>query len=440
MKAVGGHRGELPPQCRVVLPQNSAMNRLRFRSKAGRTTACSLACLAGWASSGQDAASFLTTELPYPDYVPIQRNHYNLRWGALTGRLDASLAVSFTDNAFLSENDQTSDWGLTPLLNLGFFYPIRQEQALQVDVGVGYTWWKERDDYTGLTIAPRSHLTFRQRLGEVDLILNNTTSTQTQPSSRVELAGNQGDLTFNRIYNAASLGANWVPTRRLGFNAGYTYSLDRGLDDDFSAQDRDIHTVSAGTTFLQSEIIRYGLGASYSFINYIENIQSDAQSLFVGPNVEWRPKRYLTLGLQAGYTQYSPDDNGLIPGAEDFNGFTFSGNATYEMSRNISHRLAFFRRVDPGFGNDFTEEIGGNYSAGLKLGQRGNLSLRAGYSHAELSNREEADIWTGGVGLGWDLIRRLSTGINWGITSRESNLPNRNYVENSVVLRLGYQF
>ncbi|HMO64199.1 MAG TPA: outer membrane beta-barrel protein [Verrucomicrobiota bacterium] len=405
-----------------------------------RTTACCLASLAGWTAWGQEAASFLTTELPYPEYMPVQRDHYNLRWGALTVRLDATLAVSFTDNAYLAENDKTSDWGLTPLLNFGFFYPIREDQTLQLDVGFGYTWWNERDDLSGLTIAPRSHLHFRQRIGEVDLFLNNLTSTQTQPSSRVELAGDQGEFTFSRIYNTASLGAGWRPTRRLGFNAGYSYSLDRGLSDDFSSQDRDIHSLNAGTTFYQSEIIQYGLGASYSFINYIENIQSDAQSLFIGPNVQWRPKNYLTVGLKAGYTQYTPDDNGLIPGAEDFNGFTFGGDVAYQMNRDVSHALSFFRRVDPGFGNDYTEEIGGTYSAGIRLGRRGNLSLRAGYSHADLSSGETADQWTGGVGLGWDLIRRVSTGLNWGITSRDSNLPNRDYVENSVVLRLGYQF
>lgn len=396
--------------------------------------------LAGLAAPGQDAANFLTNELPFPDWMPVTQDHYNLKWGDLTVRLDASMSATFTDNAYLSENDKTSDWGLTPLVTVGFFYPIREEQTLQLDVGVGYTWWNERTDQNGVTVAPRSHLSFRQRLGEVDLTLNNTTSTSSEASSRVELAGDQGEFTFQRFSNLAALSAGWQPTRRLAFNGGYDYSLERGLSDSFSAQDADTHSFNVGATLIQSELLSYGLGGSYSLINYVEDVQNDSRSFFIGPNVQWRPRNYLTVSLEAGYSNFSPDDNGTLQEAEDFNGFTFSGDVSYRMNRYLTHGLGLFRSVNPGFGNDYTEEIGGDYAATWSLNPRATLTARAGYSHADLSTGEQADIWSGGLGLGWNFIRRVTTGLDWSINTRDSNLPNRSYTENVVSLRLGYQF
>lgn len=417
------------------------MNRLKPRHRCGQRTAWScLTGLAGLAASGQEAANFLTNELPYPDYIPVTRDHYNLRWGDLTVRLDASMAVSFTDNAFLAEDDQTSDWGLTPLLNIGFFYPIREDQTLQMDVGVGYTWWNERSDLSGLTIAPRSHLRFRERVGQVELTLSNTTSTALDAASRVELAGEGEEFTFQRLYNVASLSAGWQPTRRLVFNSGYSFSIDRGLSDDFAAQDRDTHSFNAGGTFIQSELLSYGLGGSYSFFNYLEDLQNDGDQFFVGPNVEWRPRNYLTFNFEFGYSQFSPDDTGTLATQDDFTGLTFSGDVSYRMNRYITHNLGVFRSVDPGFGNDYTEQLGGNYSASIILNPRATATARAGYSHADLSSGEEADLWSGGLGIGWNFIRRVTTGLDWTINTRSSNQANRSYTENVVSLRFGYQF
>ncbi|MFN0067407.1 MAG: outer membrane beta-barrel protein [Limisphaerales bacterium] len=415
--------------------------KLRHHSRCKAAWGC-LAGLAGLATSGQDAANFLTNELPFPEWMPVTQDHYNLKWGDLTVRLDASMSVTYRDNTFLTENDKTSDWGLTPMLNVGFFYPIREEQTLQLDVGVGYTWWNENTDQNGLAIAPRSHLSFRQRVGEVDLTLSNTAATSVQPSDRVELAGGDGgdEFNFDRLSNVTALSAGWRPTRRLAFNGGYSFSLERGLSDSFSAQDRDTHSFNVGTTLIQSEILSYGLGASYSLINYVEQIQSDAQSLFVGPNVEWRPNGFLTVGLQAGYTSFIPDDNGTQQAADDFNGFTFSGDVSYRMNRSLTHTIGVFRSVNPGFGNDFTEELGGSYSASWALNARAALTARAGYTHADISNGEVADIWNGGLGLGWRFIRRVSTGLDWNINTRDSNQSGRSYTENIISLRLGYQF
>lgn len=416
------------------------MNRHKPRHPARRAALGCLTGLAGLAATGQEAANFLTNELPYPDYMPVTRDHYNLRWGDLTVRLDASLAANFTDNAFLAEEDKTSDWGLTPLLNIGFFYPIREEQTLQLDFGVGYTWWNERSDQSGLTIAPRSHLSFRQRVGQVDLTLSNTSSTSMDGSSRVELAGEGTEFSFERLYNVVSLGAGWQPTRRLAFNGGYSFSIDRTLNDDFGAQDRDTHSFNAGVDFIQSELLSYGLGGSYSFFNYLENIQNDGDQFFVGPNVEWRPRDYLTVNLEFGYSQLSTDQTGAQPTDGDFTGLTFSGNTTYRMNRYLTHNLGVFRSVEPGFGNDYTEQIGANYSAVVPLSRQVTATARASYTNAKLSNDEEADLWSGGLGIGWNFIRRVTTGLDWTINTRGSNQENRSYTENVIALRLGYQF
>ena len=77
-----------------------------------------------------------------------------------------------------------------------------------------------------------------------------------------------------------------------------------------------------------------------------------------------------------------------------------------------------------------------------------NISLNTGLSY-EYGNQGVGDIsggqvetynWlAGNIGVNWPFMKRLSLGLNYRITFRESDIPDNGYTQNVIGLTLTYQ-
>ena len=63
---------------------------------------------------------------------------YDLRWGPVSFQIDASLHTEFTDNAFYSAINPSSDVILRPEVKINSYWPITDINALTFSLGVGY--------------------------------------------------------------------------------------------------------------------------------------------------------------------------------------------------------------------------------------------------------------------------------------------------------------
>ena len=111
--------------------KNQLLPSLRARRARGTGWVAVLAA-AGATAAAQETTDFLTNQLPYPAYVPIDPGHYNLRWGRVTARLDGSVGFGFTDNRFYSEDDLEADYSIYPKINIGIRRPAAKLGVIMV--------------------------------------------------------------------------------------------------------------------------------------------------------------------------------------------------------------------------------------------------------------------------------------------------------------------
>lgn len=406
-------------------------------------------------TSAQETTELLTTDLPYPTYRPVQNDHYGLKLGSVRVRYDVSVSAIFTDNRnYGTDGERESDFGLTPTFTLGLFYPINDRQKLQVDVGIGYQWWSNTDESDRFYVSPNSHIDYGFGIGNVRMRLSNNTSSSTEASSRPEFAGGADplDISFNRLNNTTSLSGMWAGSRRLSLSGGYSFGLTRSMNDEFTSLDRDTHTFTSGAQVQISAPISAGLSASYSMFSYLEKEQNDGDSFSVGPTVSWQPTRTLRINANVSYTESNFDSDGTIQDDSDFSGPTFNVVVSHTINRYMNHRVSFGRSVDPGFESNFTDDYSIRYGLTARLAARLNTNLNFEYSAIATSDGgqvvigqggaagEDADLYRLSLGAGYQVMRRANLGLTYTLTKRDSELADRNYLENRVTLTASYQF
>jgi len=396
----------------------------------------------------QETSELITTQLPFPQYVAINDDHYGVRIGRVQVRYDVSVEGVFTDNRNLVNTGKESDFGVRPVLTLGLFYPLSDRQKLQVDVGVGYQWWAKVSDQNRFYVAPRSHLSYVIGVGDVDLSLSNTTTSTSEANSRVEIAGGPGangspgtDLAFNRIGNMTTLAAGWKPGR-IGFRSNYSFMIDRSLNDQFLSLDQNRHIFGGAVDYSVSAPITVGLAGNYSIYTYQENIQNDGSGFSITPTLAWQVRDNLSLDAAVGYGQSDFDQTGTIQDNDGFSGVTYNVAIRHQLNKRMNHAATFSRGADPGLGSNFTDrfQLGYNFSAQISPMLRPFLGFS--YESASISGDagENAELFRVNLGMGYPVFRRATLGLNYNVSWRVADDPTREYIENRVSLIASYRF
>jgi hypothetical protein len=122
-----------------------------------------LSGLSGIISSTAMAQSYSQEDRLQPSQMRTSgRNQsYNLKWGNLLARLQASVSLEASDNITLDDNDPEGDLGFGPQVDVGFFWPITQANVLELDLGVGYRYYLDHPAIQSIETKPQSHLDYR---------------------------------------------------------------------------------------------------------------------------------------------------------------------------------------------------------------------------------------------------------------------------------------
>lgn len=426
--------------------QGTTFRRRMRRGAWGRALAWT-GCLASAALnvSAQERSELLTTAMPYPEYRTLQDDHYGHHIGPVQMRYDLSVSAIFTDNRnYNTDGAENSDFGFRPSFNLGLFYPINDRQKLQVDLGIGYQWWSKNSHNNRLYISPNSHLDYAFGIGDVQMQVSNNTSTSNEASSRAEYAGGRDtqDISFNRISNSTGVSGSWQGSRRLTLNGGYSFSISRSLNDQFTNLDRDTHGFSASTLVTITDPLKAGLSGSYSMFTYSEGIQNDGRSFSVGPTVQWKPLDSLRLAGHLHYSESFHDQTGTVNDTSDFSGMTYGLSVTHNLNRAMVQTASVARSIDPGFESNYTDDFSVRYSLSASISSRLSSNFAFQYQKAGISGPtgEDADLYRFSVGAGYQILRRANLGLTYSLNTRASDLEDRDYVENRVTLTLSYQF
>lgn len=421
------------------------------RTAAGPRTRLAVAALLGGLPAGavaQQSTEWITTQLPVPSYVRVKPDsgYYDHHVGPVQIRYTAGTSVTFTDNRnYNVDGYQSSDLGLSATAGVGLFYPLNDISRLQLDFGLGFTYWLERpqDQDLTLNVIPNSHLSYALEVGEVMLTARNTTSSSMEASSRPEYYGGQNtnDRAFSQINNQTGLQAGWGPGR-VTTTGNYSFGLTRSLTSDFTDLDRDTHNFGAQAMVEVTPPLQVGVYGSYSLFTYLDNVQNDGQTFSAGPSVQWTPMDSLTVNGRFGYTVSLYDQTGTINDSGNFRGMTFSVSAQHDINKRMRQGLSFSRGVDPGYGSNYTDAFNVGYNFQYDLGPRITPILGVNYNRSEMGGmrNETDDNYSLTMGTAIPVLRRLSLGLNYSHNLRYSDATYGDYTENRVTLSASYQF
>ncbi len=407
---------------------------------AGCGLALGAAALA-WGTLDVSAQTVLRSSpnLPFRQPEPAK---YNLKWGKMQARISGEVQTEFNDNVNLTDKNRLADWSIGPQIGLGFIYPVSKDHLMQLSLGAGYRFYINSPSINSFNVAPNSAWSHTMSLYGVTLEVYDQFSILTDPTSRGDISGAPAALiNFKRLSNTSGLLASYQPTLRWTLNAGYEYTIERSLSDQFTELDADTHTFSLGSYYAVNQRLTTGLTSSYSLSEHATQFQNNGTTFSVGPVLSLKATSHIYVQLSLAYTSSTFDDSGTTGDTSEFEGLTFQAAINHQLNRRISHSLRFSRSVTPGYGSNFSDTFSAQYTITTPLSRNLSLNSSLGYESFESSGLgETADRFIAHIATSYQLSQKWSTGISYSLASKDSSVSGRDYIQNRVTVGFVRQF
>jgi hypothetical protein len=411
---------------------------------AGRPWLWVLAGLA-WLATSAAAQDSLRMSLASAESARVLRDsmttlgYYNLRIGETAWRFSSNLGLEYNDNVRSSATDPLSDFIVSPGGSTQMLWPLTDRNMLNLRVGLGYSAYIENPGLSRLYIDPGSEIAFNLYAGNFVINVHDRFSINQYGYQDPTIAGSD----YSRLENAAGISALW-DMNKVVLRAGYDH-INYVTLTGTSQPDGVSEVVFATAGYKLSDQWLAGVESGGGLISYNSSFNSlypDASQWNVGGFFETTISQYLTARGSVGYTVYSPE-SGQVPGMSgDVSGVYFQGSINHRMNKYFSHSLSAGRGINFNF---FGGSVVHNYvswSGAWNIIAKTSLNTSLEYQTGEELSfvREKFDWFGGSLGLGRQLTRKLNGSLTYRGYWRESNLPDRNYIVNSVALQLRYDF
>lgn len=370
----------------------------------------------------------------------VQPN-YNLKAGPISFDLTGALGLEFNDNINLAEHGRKADLIIRPEISLNSFWQITKFNALTLDIGIAYAKYVNNQglDTNSALIAPNSQLSFDVFVGDFRINFHDRIAISEDPINQITLS-NTAD--FTHLENSAGLSVLW-DLNDIKIVLGYDYYLFRDLSNGFHFLDRTEHQFTLSTSFRISDEINAGFDAGFALVDYKQNFNNDAVSYHVGPFYEQQVSNYLKLRLSGGYQAINFDSGGTNTDSTDASGPFAVATISHRLNNYITENLTAGYETQLGLTTNFVELGYVRYDANWRVNRRITLRLNGFYEHAHESAGvlpENAQRFGAGFGFGYQLTKKCNIGIQYQFTLKDSDLVERSYYQNQVLLRVAYDF
>ncbi len=423
------------------------LERSSFRGTAGLFSCSKLLRLAGLIGlltlAMQTYAQPRTRSSAYLPFGASESPRYNLKWGSLRGRVDASFQFEATDNLNLADTDPEADFSFAPQVNVGFVWQVSRDQMMHFDTGIGYRFYVNNPSVSSINIAPSSKIRHQLTIGPVNLEVHDGFTIQTDPTSLGAVSGTPGQLlNFRRFNNTVGLNASYEPIRNLTLDAGYDYAIDRSLSSQFTSLDRDVHVLGAGTFYAFTPKFTLGLQANYSMTEFLEKTQNDGSSWSVGPVVSYKPNNFFQVSGSVFYSVSQFDLTGTINDNENIGAVTYSMWLNHTLTRTIDHSLRISRSIGDGLGSNFTDVYAAQYGLRSRMTRKITLQGTLAYEHFLASGiaGEKADRILAYLGTGYQITSKWNMGVAYSYALKASDTVGRDYSQNRLTFDFTRQF
>jgi hypothetical protein len=436
----------LPQHANRIGSRLAALNRSSVVPLSTALAACCL--LLPNRAAGQDALfsnlaldRTLSNAQPGPAAAVIPDAHH---LGPVAFAAVPYTGVQFNDNINLAPQDTQSDAIIRVGVTLDVNWPATPQSALNLDASIGYRHYLEHSQYDGLEVAPNSALSYSITWDQGSLAFYDQFSYLQDVISQPALSG---VATFPRLENTVGTRLTFEPGK-WELTAGYShYNYFSGSSTyEYLNRASEYFFSRAGWRFSQKT--EAGVEASATLTSYAQAIQSDYDSISIGGFVDWQVTQAINASIHGGPTYYTFYPTDGRPNST-LNAYYFSLELEHRITEFLSHRASVRHDISPGLnlGSDYVEATTVSYTLSCALTRRLNTSLSFNYQQGIqpfqifiFEFKENYEQYGISPNLSWQLTDRLAATLNYAYWNRTSDLPGRNYTQNTVDLRLSYNF
>ena len=377
----------------------------------------------------------------------VDRIPYNLLMGPIRFRVSASVGVEYNDNINYADVNTQDDVIIRPNLTLDAIWPITQLNTLRLDLGIGYAFYLDHDenDTRAILIAPNSQIAFDIFVGDFRINIHDRMSIQQDPIAEPALSN---VANYARFENTGGVSVLWDLNQAL-VDLGYDHYNFVSLTDQFDYLDRNADILFGSIDFLLTPTIGIGPEATAVFTNYDQHVLNDNNDYSVGGFMEAQVTNNLKVRVAGGW-QWIDFDNGPV----NFFGFLFPDDkraSDFYANILIGHRINAMIRQTLAAGHETQLGVNSNYitlnyvrhTLTLNLIRGTILSTEFFFEDAEESGgiiNEQFDRWGGAIALGYQLTPHVTLGLRYQYTTKDSDVPLRDYDQNRVSLDGTYSF
>ena len=368
----------------------------------------------------------------------VEQMPYTTRWKDLRLQVGASLGVEWNDNVRLQETSPEDDFIFTPRVDFHAFHPIGEANIFTVDLGVGYRAYISADDLDQLIVSPGSTISYSMYVKEIQINFHNRMSYQVDPAL-VGAVSNTGE--YGGLDNSLGFLVN-VPLNRGSVSVGYDWVKFISVTSEFDYLDRDSHPTFARAGMLVHPAVTTGVEVSVTPTLYEDSPFNDNVNYSAGLYAHWQVSDVLYLEPRGGYTVTAFEANEFSD-PSDYGSFYFGLRMDHRPNETVNYHLDIDKGVQSGVNATLSDTLRSRLSATWSVIRDFPLSTSLFYELGKEQrgvNAEEYDRYGGDVGISYRLMEQMNARLVYALIYKNSDLPNRDYLQNRVTLNVSYRF
>ena len=372
----------------------------------------------------------------------IEKIPYNLLAGPVRFLFSVTTGVEYNDNIYLSQTNTQSDVIIRPQFNVNAIWPVTQLNTLRLDLGFGYSFYLDHpnSNTNGVTLAPGSQLSFDIFVQDFRINLHNRFSLQQDPVTELQVSNT---ANYGRFENTGGVSVLWDLNKAV-LTFGYDHYTYVSTANEFSYLDRNAEMLNFSAYFALSSTTGAGLETAAVYSYYSQDFLNNSVAFSIGPFVETQLTNYLKLRAAVGYQLIDFDSGG---GVDDTN------NASQPYANLLlSHRINAAITQSIAVGHEALLSLDSNYIVlnyvrytatwniirGFLLSTEG--FYESGDDDAGSPFAEQIQRYGGAATLAYQLTPHVTLGLRYQYIQKQSDLPFRDYRQNSVSLDATYSF
>ncbi|MEO0793559.1 MAG: hypothetical protein AAFX93_00265 [Verrucomicrobiota bacterium] len=373
----------------------------------------------------------------------------NFKVGGFRFDLAATFDIIYDDNINYAEFNPRWDIILRPGVVLAGRYQFSELNTLSVSVGIGYNKYlrtPELDSINNfLNISPDTELSFTVFIDDVTMEFYERLSYSVDATDAFAIQGgvvSNNPLDYGRFVNQVGVDLDW-DLNDIIFYAGLSRLDIIPTSSAFDYTQRHAYLLEGGPRFLVAPNLTLGVTGTMAWNFYNDDVNNDSWSWSIGPMAIWQATENLSFAGNIAYQDYIFQEGALNQDDTNPAGIVGSFTVNHRASGNFEHSLTAGHSFNYGYLSNvtslFSVAYGFNWRMNSRLTPRGRAYYELGADSGGLLP-EDYGRYGFGIGVDYQLSSKFTASLDYDFSHKSSNLFNRSYYRNRVLLGLRYDF